>query len=221
MHGARRAVAVFRRYPVHPPFRRHLEVPVARHQPVFSRHRLLRSFRVITTPGRPALEGRSGGRNLAPRMFDLSRLLRRYAPRNDITPRIAPVRQALGNIRGTRRSRCIWPPALHRGAAVPAKSVGLPIPGTLLGRDRRNCRSRSRSAPSSPPTCHCDPRTAGPRGPFLGKQSRRGCFVAALFAMTVLILCRRPGATGSPAPLRPAAASPGSRTENRSETCLP
>src|SRR5271169_6134378 len=89
--------------------------------------------------------------NLVPVSLGQSRLLRRYAPRNDdlITPRIAPVRQAPGNIRGTRRSQCISSPALRISAAVPVTSAGWPNPGTLLGRGRRNCRSRSRSAPSS------------------------------------------------------------------------
>ena len=45
MDGVRRAVAVFFRHPVHPALRRHFEMPVSRHQPVFARHYLLPLFR--------------------------------------------------------------------------------------------------------------------------------------------------------------------------------
>src|SRR6266851_9363997 len=64
-------------------------------------------------------------------------------------PRTAPMRRAPGNIRGTLRIPCIWRAAPRRDAAVPAALAGSPIPGTLRGRGHRNCRSRSRSAPSS------------------------------------------------------------------------
>ena len=39
MDGMRGAVAVFLRHPMHPPLGRHFEMPVARHQIVFPRHR--------------------------------------------------------------------------------------------------------------------------------------------------------------------------------------
>ena len=57
MHGVRRAVAVFLRHPVHPALRRHLEMPVARHQIILPRHSNLRPE---SERGRPA-RMRAGG----------------------------------------------------------------------------------------------------------------------------------------------------------------
>src|SRR6516162_6469883 len=57
--------------------------------------------------------------------------------------------RAPGSTPDTRRNRCTSPAVLHRGAAAPAVSAESPIRGTPPGTDRRNCRSRSRSAPSS------------------------------------------------------------------------
>src|ERR1700745_1952935 len=59
------------------------------------------------------------------------------------------MRRAPGSIPGTRRNRCISPAAPRTNAGAPTAWAGLPIPGTLRGRDRKNCRSRSRSALSS------------------------------------------------------------------------
>src|SRR5579884_1075045 len=64
-------------------------------------------------------------------------------------PRIAPGRREPDSSRGIRRNRCISPARLHRDAAAPSASAGSPFPDRLRGTARRNCRSRSRSAPSS------------------------------------------------------------------------
>ena len=42
MNRVRRAVAVFLRHPMHPPFGGNLEMPVSRHQIIFARHTFLR-----------------------------------------------------------------------------------------------------------------------------------------------------------------------------------
>src|SRR6516162_8675329 len=63
--------------------------------------------------------------------------------------RVAPARRAPGSIPDTRHSRYILSLELRRDAAAPARSAGSPIPGIPPGTDHRNCRSRSRSAPSS------------------------------------------------------------------------
>src|SRR5436305_8185330 len=66
-----------------------------------------------------------------------------------IMPPTAPMRRGRGNIRGTRRSRCISIPAPRRGVAAPGALAGPLTLGRPRGRGRRNCRSRNRSAPSS------------------------------------------------------------------------
>ena len=48
MNGVRRAVAVFLRHPMHPPLRRHFEMPVGRHQIVLPRHYILPLFRRLS-----------------------------------------------------------------------------------------------------------------------------------------------------------------------------
>src|SRR6516164_11532467 len=142
MHGARRAVAILLGNPVHPPFRRHLEVPVARHQIVLPRHILLLRWRAAPHPNPlPA----SGEREGPPAQREGEGQL----PVTTLRARIALVRQAPGSTPGILRTRCISFPAPRRDAVAPIRWAGSPTRGTPRGRGRRNCRSRSRSAPSS------------------------------------------------------------------------